>query len=255
MVYGILTAGQRTWGGPRADAGAADSKTTPQQAIEHAIETGDDLNIVPETFKPAIESRRRRTRPSGLHPSSSVEGRFVPAEPGPSRLWEKALASPTPSETEMGYGRRWEHHSLDMSDSEGISIHTPQRISSFSGEDRGLGFQSDGQYEHDAAEPTSHGPPACRHRRSTMSAPSAYRAPRDVSVAAKTRRRTLSLGLADPTELSRHLSELAAQQNTIDKRIAVVQRSPLGRISPLTAVAIDDNILSLRDDQMRSYPK
>ena len=56
MVYGIFTAGQRTWGGPRADAGAADATTTVQQAIEHAEATGDDLNIIPETFKPAVES-------------------------------------------------------------------------------------------------------------------------------------------------------------------------------------------------------
>lgn len=54
MVYGIFTAGQRTWGGPRADAGAADKNTTVQEAIEHAEQTGDDLNIVPETFIPAV---------------------------------------------------------------------------------------------------------------------------------------------------------------------------------------------------------
>lgn len=54
MVYGIFTAGQRTWGGPRADAGAADKNTTVQEAIEHAEQTGDDLNVVPETFIPAV---------------------------------------------------------------------------------------------------------------------------------------------------------------------------------------------------------
>lgn len=54
MVYGIFTAGQRTWGGPRADAGAADKNTTVQEAIEYAEQTGDDLNVVPETFIPAV---------------------------------------------------------------------------------------------------------------------------------------------------------------------------------------------------------
>ena len=49
MVYGIFTAGQRTWGGPRADAGKADPGTTPQQAIEHAEATGDDLNVIPKS--------------------------------------------------------------------------------------------------------------------------------------------------------------------------------------------------------------
>lgn len=57
MVYGIFTAGQRTWGGPRADAAAADSTTTPQQAIEQAEKTGDVLNIVPESFIPAAEAQ------------------------------------------------------------------------------------------------------------------------------------------------------------------------------------------------------
>lgn len=247
MVYGILTAGQRTWGGPRADAGAADFKTTPQQAIEHAIETGDDLNVVPETFKPAMESRRRRTRPSALHPSSSVEGRFVPAEPGPSHLWEKAMSSPTPSETEMGFDRRWEHHSLDMSDSEGISIHTPQRIGSFSADDRGLGFQSDGQYEDETPQRITQKAWVHRARRSTMSAPSAYRAPRELTSGVAARQRTFSLGIPDSTELSRHLNALATQQNLIDSRLEAVQRSPLGRISPLTVVAVDDGLPRLRD--------
>ena len=82
MVYGIFTAGQRTWGGPRADAGAADAHTTPQQAIEHAIATGDDLNVVPETFKPAAEARHPDKPVSSVpvQPTDTVEGRFAPAE-------------------------------------------------------------------------------------------------------------------------------------------------------------------------------
>ncbi|KAK4156233.1 BcCHSVII, class VII chitin synthase [Chaetomidium leptoderma] len=58
MVYGIFTAGQRTWGGPRADAATADSHTTAQEAIEQAEKAGDDLNIVPETFIPAAQERK-----------------------------------------------------------------------------------------------------------------------------------------------------------------------------------------------------
>ena len=85
MVYGIFTAGQRTWGGPRADASAADSKVTPQQAIEQAIATGDELNVVPETFKPAVEVRKRRNRPATLQPSASVVGRFFSSRKGKER--------------------------------------------------------------------------------------------------------------------------------------------------------------------------
>ncbi|CAK7215714.1 hypothetical protein SEUCBS140593_002621 [Sporothrix eucalyptigena] len=62
MVYGIFTAGQRTWGGPRADAAEADGdKTTVQEAIEQAEKQGDDLNIVPETFLPAAEVQRQKS--------------------------------------------------------------------------------------------------------------------------------------------------------------------------------------------------
>ena len=83
MVYGIFTAGQRTWGGPRADAGAADGRTTAQQAIAHAEAQGDDLNVLPETFKPAVAEQRPATRPVGpmpLQPAEHLAGRFAPAE-------------------------------------------------------------------------------------------------------------------------------------------------------------------------------
>ena len=82
MVYGIFTAGQRTWGGPRADAGTADPNTTPQQAIEKAEATGDDLNVVPETFKPAIEARHPEKQVGAvpIQPSDHLEGRFASAQ-------------------------------------------------------------------------------------------------------------------------------------------------------------------------------
>jgi chitin synthase len=82
MVYAIFTAGQRTWGGPRADAGAADVHTTPRQAIDHALATGDDLNVVPETFKPAIEARQssKGAGTAPVQPLPHLEGRFAAAE-------------------------------------------------------------------------------------------------------------------------------------------------------------------------------
>lgn len=90
MVYGIFTAGQRTWGGPRADAGSADTGTTPQQAIEHAEATGDDLNVVPETFKPAAEAQKHRPAAVPLQPSDHLEGRFAPAERLPGGWYQQA---------------------------------------------------------------------------------------------------------------------------------------------------------------------
>lgn len=87
MVYGVLTAGTRTWGGPRADAATADVHTTAREAAEQAAEQGDELNIVPESFKPAQEARalandrgyvasslaRKR---SVVRPPDTVDGQF-----------------------------------------------------------------------------------------------------------------------------------------------------------------------------------
>lgn len=76
MVYGIFTAGQRTWGGPRADAAAADTNTTPAEAVEMARAQGDELNVDVDTFRTGPV--RRRSVP--IRPSEKVQGRFAPAE-------------------------------------------------------------------------------------------------------------------------------------------------------------------------------
>lgn len=81
MVYGIFTAGQRTWGGPRADAAAADKNTTVQEAIEHAEQTGDDLNIKPETFIPAtVEQRQQQKQQQRVHGEGDEEEARVAGE-------------------------------------------------------------------------------------------------------------------------------------------------------------------------------
>lgn len=115
MVYGIFTAGQRTWGGPRADAAAADAQTTAQEAIEQAEQTGDDLNIVPESFIPAAREREEllamagkevdmtkkkssRSHPGGgvsrsrsiLQPPDKVVGKFAAPERTPSGWYQHA---------------------------------------------------------------------------------------------------------------------------------------------------------------------
>ncbi|KAJ5391580.1 hypothetical protein N7509_007070 [Penicillium cosmopolitanum] len=76
MVYGIFTAGQRTWGGPRADAATADDHITPEEAAELAKELGNELNIDVDTFR--ANSVRRRSVP--VRPSDHIDGRFAPAE-------------------------------------------------------------------------------------------------------------------------------------------------------------------------------
>lgn len=76
MVYGIFTAGQRTWGGPRVDAATADDNTSPEEAAELARQQGDELNVDVDTFRASIV--RRRSVP--IRPSDYIDGRFAPAE-------------------------------------------------------------------------------------------------------------------------------------------------------------------------------
>ena len=139
MVYAVFTAGQRTWGGPRADA-----KTTPQQAIEHAQATGDDLNIVPETFRQAMKTKHQvRRRPTRLQPSESIEGRFVPNEPIPGRRLRHTDHSDLPYPCAMARGRAESFSSIDSSDSLEFYIHTPRRVTNMTGSE----WEMKGQYD------------------------------------------------------------------------------------------------------------
>lgn len=99
MVYGIFTAGQRTWGGPRADAAVADGNTTAREAAEMAEKQGDELNVVPETFLPALEARRAAStkgRPHGtrlehkrsvVRPPDRIDGMFSARQKTPAGLY------------------------------------------------------------------------------------------------------------------------------------------------------------------------
>ena len=150
IVYGVLTAGHRTWGGPRADAAQADALTSPQAAIELAKETGDDLNIVPESFRPAMENQTLGlgVAPSkiSLQPSERLEGRFKSGH----RDHLRPLAGSTDSEeaavdTGVGHPMTRLHKararsadesrgSIDSSDSVFVdarqSVHLPRRVES-----------------------------------------------------------------------------------------------------------------------------
>jgi chitin synthase len=192
LVYGVFTAGQRTWGGPRADAGAADAKTSPQEAIEHAEATGDDLNVVPETFRPALETRRRRVKQTTLQPSSSVEGRFAPAISSIGGPYHTQRSSEVPSDIDLKELRRSQEDSPDLSDSD-ISIHTPRRVDP--------SVFSDAMLSN--LDP--------RLRSSYFSG--------------------AQENIADPAELSRRLSMIAGHTGLQSS----LERSPLGRTSPLTA--------------------
>ncbi|KAF2859787.1 glycosyltransferase family 2 protein [Piedraia hortae CBS 480.64] len=127
MVRAIFTAGQRTWGGPRADATKADENTTPAQAVEKAKEGGDELNVDFTTF-PAREASllsstepgRTGARPTPLIPEPKLEGRFHAAEELPGGWYKQANDSGTKSPKFP-----------DSARSSTASIATPRRLDSF----------------------------------------------------------------------------------------------------------------------------
>ena len=167
MVYGIFTAGQRTWGGPRADAAEADAHTTAQEAIELAEKTGDDLNIVPESFIPAAREREEllamaytedNKKGGGggvsksktlLQPPDRVVGKFAAPERTPSGWYQH----PDDSMASIGFGLTGggggggggskmplhRHDSFDSSFSAqtggNMSVYMPQRVESIMGEE------------------------------------------------------------------------------------------------------------------------
>lgn len=138
MVYGIFTAGQRTWGGPRADAAAADENTTPREAVEQAIAQGDELNVKVDTFRAGDE--RKEAVP--IHPSELVEGRFAAAEQLPNGYYVNANDSGlTLSQlmAEMPEVPRIPLHPRDSFDSTmttgSNSICLPRRVESLMGEE------------------------------------------------------------------------------------------------------------------------
>jgi chitin synthase len=138
MVYGIFTAGQRTWGGPRADAGSADANTTPQQAIEMAKATGDELNVVPETFKAAADTH------ASIHllPPERLEGRFAAPQRLPGGWYQQGNDSAVTIEGAVSttHPRPTLHHrdsfdSFVSAQSGTASVYMPRRVESIMGEE------------------------------------------------------------------------------------------------------------------------
>lgn len=159
MVYGIFTAGQRTWGGPRADAAAADPNTTAQEAIEQAEKAGDDLNIVPESFKPAARERNEMASQenkktvgglskskSVLQPPDRIVGKFSAPERTPSGWYhhpDDSMASVgvLAGSSQTGGGKRAHLEHRDSFDSSfsaqtgSYSVYMPRRVESIMSEE------------------------------------------------------------------------------------------------------------------------
>lgn len=238
MVYGIFTAGQRTWGGPRADAGAAGVKTSPQEAIEHAIKTGDELNVIPETFRPAVEARKRRGRTStiGLQPPDTIEGRFVPAAEQPGGWFKQGAVSESSLQGASGAnrpGKVEEGHASDCSDSDSVSVHTPRRLTSIIAEDE-LRRRDMTQSEPAAAYDSDDSGGSVKPHLDAATGMTTYGKPFQVQ---DRKERAIESAGADPHELSRRLTDLVPPtppRATFDAgRSLKVHRSPLGRTSPM----------------------
>ncbi|WPG97341.1 glycosyltransferase family 2 protein [Acrodontium crateriforme] len=144
MVYGIFTAGKRTWGGPRADAGKANEHLTPKEVVEQAEKTGDELNIVPETFKPAIEAKTHKSAHNiPLQPPDHLRYRFTPADELPGGWYQQnndsGVLYPDMAPRNRGESSRQGRISMEsnLSDvSTNSHVYTPRRVESiFSPED------------------------------------------------------------------------------------------------------------------------
>ncbi|QIX01034.1 hypothetical protein AMS68_006551 [Peltaster fructicola] len=85
MVYGIFTAGQRTWGGPRADASKTKCTVSPSTAPETVR---DDLDNIRRTSK-----YKRKTLMPTLLPANRLQGRFAPVQELPGGWFQQVNGS------------------------------------------------------------------------------------------------------------------------------------------------------------------
>ncbi|KAL2796750.1 chitin synthase-domain-containing protein [Aspergillus keveii] len=141
MVYGIFTAGHRTWGGPRTDAARADEHTTPAQAVRQAEEQGDELNVEVETFRSGVEGKGVPVRPP-----RKITGRFSAEELMPPKGCYDTLTdseagltkflSPLPEIPRIGLHSPWSTESVLSSESGWESIDMPHNVESLVNEER-----------------------------------------------------------------------------------------------------------------------
>lgn len=112
--------------------------------IEKATAEGDDLNVIPETFKPAVEAQNNQLVRAGvpLQPPDQIEGRFAAAERLPGGWYQQgnnSLVSTGPGGLSTARGRNPLHprDSFDSNFSAGTntSVYMPRRVESIMGEE------------------------------------------------------------------------------------------------------------------------
>lgn len=280
MVYGIFTAGQRTWGGPRADAGSADANTTPQQAIEKADATGDDLNVVPETFKPAAEAQNNQLVRTGgvpLQPPDRLEGRFAAAERLPGGWYQQdndSMVSMAGGGVSSGHGGRNPFHGRDSFDSNysagtsNNSVYMPRRVESIMGDEDRKKYAMAQASQRAAGGAYMTGPPpgqvyelseaelnkggfkdSVESLGTYHDRPDDYRTDSYNSIASA---EGSSPESGSPVEGSRSAGALPIPQSTSNGQNRRSGRSPLARVSLIRTVSNDEGAIELEDQRQPS---
>lgn len=115
-----------------------DEKTTASQAIARAEASGDDLNVVPESFRSINVPHAREVVPVPLMPSGHLAGKFAPAESLPGGYYRQRnnsgvlrsdMTCRDPEAALSTIGSRRES-STDSFLSSSSSVHTPRRVES-----------------------------------------------------------------------------------------------------------------------------
>jgi hypothetical protein len=148
------------------------------------------------------------------------------------------MASPTPSHGAFSaHPRRFEHESLDMSDSDSVSVHTPKFINSLSEDEEGPSGHGGRDTERRPQSTVRFSQPLARDGHlSTRSAGPALPGQRDGASEA--------FGGRESPMVPVHTRRWATESHHVDTR------SPLGRNSPLTAMSAED-VTMLQDQERR----
>jgi chitin synthase len=135
MVYAIFTAGQRTWGGPRADAASAEEKAmgATEPIIPRDTSSGYESDGLPDSFAGQGALHHRRVP---LQPPDRVEGRFAAPERGPGgwlqrddRAFNMFASEPQSPMPQLDSRMSVESSMSEQSQDE--SIYMPRRVESF----------------------------------------------------------------------------------------------------------------------------
>ncbi|KAF5859566.1 hypothetical protein ETB97_002741 [Aspergillus alliaceus] len=138
MVYGIFTAGQRTWGGPRADEAEADEHTTPEKAVEQARAQDDELNVQVDAFRAKAAKKESPIRPSEqtgsrLSRLPGLCGRHI-ANFEDTMITTACILAPLPDVPRIGLHPSCSSDSV-LTDSSGSSIYLPVPMESLMNEE------------------------------------------------------------------------------------------------------------------------